>query len=72
MKYCGKKSNNSLIAIFAVIGGIVVLVGIIIAVVRFLDRDGDFYDDDDWDTDFEDGSCDENGCYYSDDSEFEE
>lgn len=70
---CGRSNKSgSLITILTIVGGIVLLIGCIVAVVKFLDRDKDFYDDDDWDMDFEDGNCDENGCYYSDDSEFEE
>jgi len=61
-----KEKRNELLFKIAVLGGILVLVCVAVAAVRHLLKSRDM--DDDWDMDYE---CDENGCYYADEDDFE-
>jgi len=62
------KDRNDLFYKLAVIGGILVLLCIAAAAVKHIWKNR-CEADDDWDMDFE---CDENGCYYADEDEFED
>ena len=67
---CGKQEGKCrlLILIFAILGVIAAIGAIAFAIARFY-RVSDEFDFDDFDD--EDCDCDENGCYYTDDEDFE-
>jgi len=64
-----KEQRNELLFKLAVLGGILVLVCVAVAAVRHLLKSNTM-DDDDWDMDM-DYECDENGCYYAEEDDFE-
>ena len=63
-----KEKRNELLYKLAVLGGILALVILAVVAVRHLLKSRYEDDEDDWDMDCE---CDENGCYYVDDEDFE-
>jgi len=67
VKLKNRENRTELFYKLAVLGGILVLVCVAVAAVKHLLKSR-CADDDDWDIDYE---CDENGCYYTDDDDFE-
>ena len=66
-----KERRNELLFKLAVLGGILVLVCMAVMAVRHLLK-SKAAEDDDWDMDLDvDYGCDENGCYYAADDDFE-
>ena len=63
-----KEERKELFCKLAVFAGILVIVGLAAAAVWHLLKSRED-DEDDWDMDYDE--CDENGCYYTDDEDFE-